>query len=102
MNQYELKHMGTFVRVLIIALLAAGVLFAPTDQGTAYADDETDEEDESDTSGEDTTEETDVDDEAESEDEDDDQTETPTFNTRGMDDSSPGSTPIVYDSPVDE
>jgi hypothetical protein len=31
--------MGTFVRVLIIALLAAGVLFAPTDQGTAYADD---------------------------------------------------------------
>ena len=94
--------MGTFVRVLIIALLAAGVLFAPTDQGTAYADDETDEDDESDTSGEDTTEETDVDDEAESEDEGDDQTETPTFNTRGMDDSSPGSTPIVYDSPVDE
>jgi len=101
--------MRKFVMLLIVALMAAGVLFAPADQGTAYADDETDEDDESDTSGEDTTEETDADDETESEDEDDqdededdDQTEFTTFNTRGMDDPSPGSTPLVYDSPVDE
>ncbi len=82
------------IMLLVVALLLAGMLLAPVDQGTAHADSDTDTDDtadESDAEG----------DEGYGEDEDqpqDSRTETTTSNTRGINDSQIISVPLIYDN----
>ena len=84
--------------LLVVALLLAGMLLAPVDQGTAHAD--------SDTDTDDTADEPDGDDDPDADgDEDEDQpqdrqTETTTLNTGGINDPQIVSVPLIYDNPV--
>lgn len=88
--------MKKFVMLLVVALLLAGMLLAPVDQGTTHADSDAD------TDG--TADEPDADG-GEDEDEDEDQpqdcqTATTTFNAGGINDSHIVPVPLIYDNSV--
>jgi hypothetical protein len=94
--------MKKFVMLLVVALLLAGMLLAPVDQGTAHADSDADTDDIAD--------EPDRDDDPDAdggedydEDEDqpqDSQTETTTFDIGGINDPQIVSVPLIYDNSV--
>ncbi|MEA1870173.1 MAG: 7TM domain-containing protein [Euryarchaeota archaeon] len=94
------------VMLLVVALLLAGALLAPVDQGTAHADSDTDTDDTADEPDGDDEPDADGDeDQDEDQDEDEDQpqysqTETTTFNTSGINDPQSVSVPLIYDNSV--